>query len=184
MVTCQVNSGSLSSLMDTRGCIELIAEPYRLQRDVVLGVPYSEYVTYIQALPEDSSITLLSGTKQTIRSCTAKDPTLYNAFLCDVAFAICKELFYSERCGEDATVIVPIKNGPAPMAVSKFLRIATISPFDSDKFEKLLAVHNHSQRIRSERNKQLKQLALALYSLSCLGNIRGELGLTYDLDQI
>ncbi len=181
MVTCQVNSGSLSSLLDTRGCIEVIAEPYRLQPDVVLGVPYSEYVNYIQALSEDSSIALFSGTKQTIKSCIAKDPALYNAFLRDVAFAICKELFYSERCGEPATVIIPITLNSEPITASKFLRISTVSEAIEANFERLLKAHNHQQKIKSKRNLELKRMAQAIYALSCRGSVQGELGLTYDL---
>ena len=180
MVTCPVSSGSLSSLLDTRGCIEIIAEPYRLQKDVVLCVAYSEYVNYIRALPEDSSIRLLSGTRQTVQYCNNKDPKLYKSFLVDIAFAICKELLYSERVREDATVIVPVSDDSA-MSVSKFLRIVTYTPNSSERFERLLQEHDHSQRIKMPRNKLLKQLALGIFSLSEIVELHGELCLAYDL---
>lgn len=180
MITCPVSSGSLSSLLDTRGCIELIAEPYRLQKDVVLCVAYSEYVNYIRALPEDSSIRLLSGTKRTVHYCNTRDPKLYNSFLVDIAFAICKELLYSERVREDATVIVPMSDSTA-MSVSQFLRVATYTPHALERFDKLLQEHDHSQKIKMPRNKTLKQLALSIFSLSERAELHGELCLAYDL---
>ncbi len=180
MVTCQVNSSSLSSLLDTRGCIEIIAEPYRLQKNVVLCVTYSEYINYVRSLPEDSSIRLLSGTKKAVRYCNTNDPKLYMCFLVDMAFAMCKELFYSERTGEDATVIIPTSDSTA-IAVSTFLRMVAYPPNIDLEFEKLLTEHNHAEKIRSKRNKALKQLALGLYSLSKLSSAKGELCLAYDL---
>lgn len=181
MVTCQVNAGSLSSLMDTRGSIELIAEPYRLQRGVALSVPYSEYVKYIQMLPSDSTIVLFSDTQTTLRYATTKDPHLYNSYLKDVAFAICKELFYSERCEEAATVIVPYSYNSDSWDVSRFLQMVSVTPYVEQEFEYLLKTHNHHERVRTERNKTLKKLAQAIYKLSTLDNVSGELCLAYDL---
>lgn len=181
MVTCQVNAGSLSSLLDTRGSIELIAEPYRLQQSVALSVPYSEYVKYIQMLPHDSKIALFSDTQTTLRYATTKDPRLYNSYLKDVAFAICKELFYSERCQEDATVIVPFSFNSESWEVSSFLQMVSVTPYLEQEFESLLKVHNHHERIRIQRNKTLKRLALAIYKLSSLSQVSGELCLAYDL---
>lgn len=172
MQTYPVLAGEMSSLLDTRKEYELVAEPYRLQGDVILSVTYSEYKKYL-ANPSVSRVMLASGTEKTIALHAAKSDTLYNQFLIDVAFAIGKEVYFSELENQDATVILPQSTTGLPIPIDKFRG----RDAECIAYQRLIERWIGFRVIRSERNRRLTLLAGALLDFAHLPRIQGELNI-------
>lgn len=181
MYRCLVTANALSSLLDTRSGIELVAEPYRLQSEVTLCVAYSEYVNYVNSLTNDSVVCLASGTSTAIQYAVEQNPKLYSCYLKDIAFAICKELAYSEHERKGATVILPTSHRYGSTAVSYLLRLLKGDSVSRQELDSLLESTSYGTKLKSVRNKSLKDIAYALVQLSHNSAFMSELNLDYDL---
>ena len=181
MYTCTAKAGCMAVLLDTRIGIEQAPEPFRLQPDLILTVPYSEYTKYVHSLSLDSqTVRLFSNTRATVNLSIASPERLYNTFMRDLAFAIVKEIYYAECLKENATVIVPSSERAAPMSWTVFLQKS--SKMQSNMYELLDRVGKlgyHCKAVKNVHNKLLLDIADRLYTISKSESIQGELNLAY-----
>lgn len=97
----------LSAVLDRRTFLEVVPEPFRLQSNTVFRINYSEYNKYILSLPMDSEV-LLSGPIINLQSlASTNSPLLFKFFLRDIAFALCKELWFAVCYSRDASTYLP-----------------------------------------------------------------------------
>lgn len=182
MKKCLAKADNLSSLLDTQAGIEIMLEPYRLQPTVVVGIAYSEFLAYVRSLTANSQIKLFSGNSRLINFAGNNNPQLYNCFLSNIAFAICKEIFYAELFYGDGTVIVPstaTPTGEMPLAV--FLQAFPATKVQKSELDTFLRDTNWYTPIKRKNNLRLKELAYCLYAASLKQvQYKGELNLGYD----
>lgn len=103
----QVSASSFSVLFDTNVQTERVPEPFRLQEGLVLGIPYSEYISYVHSLSQDSAIELYPSTRYVLNQMSAQSINNYRCYLMNVAYAICKELHFASIYSSQPTLIIP-----------------------------------------------------------------------------
>lgn len=115
MVTHRVTAAALSVLFDTDINIERVPEPFRLQPGLVLSIPYSEYLSFVHSLSQDSLIDLYPSTQVVLEQLQAQSIKNYQGYLLNVAFAICKELHFATVYKMEPTVILPSSDTSTPI---------------------------------------------------------------------
>lgn len=105
MITCEAKD-SLSCLINLDSSLELLPEPFRMQR-LVLKLSYAAYMKYIGKVQDESELMLVDGLQIRKDWLFLSSPKLYDYYLLDLACAIMKELSFAERYDSYATVIVP-----------------------------------------------------------------------------
>lgn len=180
MYTCTAKAGCMAVLLDTRFGIEQAPEPFRLQPDLLLAVPYSEYTKYVHSLSLDSqTVKLFSNTKATVNLSIVSPERLYGAYFCDLSFALMKEIYYAECLKGNATVIVPTSERAASMSWTTFLqKTSKMQSNINELLSKSEALGYHCKAVKNGHNKLLLDLADRLYTVSKSKTIQGELNLT------
>lgn len=165
--------------------IEPFPEPFRLQGDVTLCVAYSEYINYINSMPEDSQVVLSLEINKLKNLARSDSSTLYSYFLRDMAFAICKELFWASRYQTDGTVILPIATDAsrATVMVSEwFVYFGFLADASNDMLYKMAQAGYGTLNVQGEHNSNLLKIAAILDQLANRHNATlGEVNLSYDL---
>ena len=101
-----VMSDNLAPILLLDKEMEETPEPFRMQKNVLLIVSFSEYLKFIDNYLDkvDYLSTPTSMLKQYIMH---NDTTrLYSSFLADMAYAVAKELHYAEKYKKSATMLV------------------------------------------------------------------------------
>lgn len=111
----KVPATSLSVIFDTDINVERIPEPFRLQPDLVLSIPYSEYLLYVHSLSRDSEINMYPSTKDVLEQIHPQSIKSYRGYLLNVAFAICKELHFATVYNLPPTIYLPSSDRGNPI---------------------------------------------------------------------
>lgn len=111
----KVRAASLGVLFDTDINVERIPEPFRLQPDLVLTIPYSEYLSFVHSLPRDSKIEMYPSTQVVLEQLQAQSIKNYRSYLLNVAFTICKELHFSAEYNLPPTIYLPSSDVGLPI---------------------------------------------------------------------
>lgn len=121
MVEQLVPRYSMSVLFSQDRDLERLPEPFRLQgNNVMFSIDYSEYVRYIQTLDETKYVKLMTDMQRLRELAVNNNSKLYNCYLADCAFAICKEVAFSEEYNKPATVILPVAYGVKGLPLQQF----------------------------------------------------------------
>lgn len=102
-----VPASCLSILFDTDVSVERVPEPFRLQSDLVLCIPYSEYLSFVRSLSRDSQINMYPSTQVVLEQLQEQSIKNYQSYLLNVAFAICKELHFATVYNIPPTIYLP-----------------------------------------------------------------------------
>jgi hypothetical protein len=182
MIEQYVQANSLSCLMNEDRTIEIIPEPFRMQGSVSFRVTYSEYSNYILSLPKDTGVILMSELSYLRNLASSDNPKLYSCFLKDLAFAICKEVWFSECYAKDASIILPASYISKVMTVSAILQsYLYCRDVESELLGKVQSAGFKPFKTQRIQNIRLVQLAVVLYSMSKVPNGVEEVNLVYDL---
>ena len=182
MIEQYVPASSLSCLLNQDISVEKLPEPFRMQGSISFRVTYSEYSEYVLSLPLDTQVILMLDC-QNLRNLAANgNPVLYSWFLKDMAFAICKEIWYSEAYQKDASIILPASFNGNNIKVSDCLSYYSVSRgVESLLVHRVLSAGFESRKIQRFQNQYLFQLAVTLYYLSTIPSGMEEVNLVYDL---
>lgn len=173
---------NLSCLLNADKEMELIPEPFRMQRNVIFRVTYSEYINYVLSLAKNNRIKLLSNTGSLVDLALTGHPLLYNHFLEDMAFAIIKELYFAEFYRKRATVILPAAFNQHNINLSSLLgSYPYCVGVQNELLFKCAQLGFNLPKNISEVNLFLYKTAVILYSLSKNSNAVEEVNLVYDL---
>ena len=107
MLECKVVfNDNLAPLLLLDKDMEPVPEPFRMQGNVLLLVPFSEYISFIDFYLD--KVNYLSTPTHLLKQYVNDKnlDKLYQSFLMDMAFAVAKELHYAEAHQKDATFIV------------------------------------------------------------------------------
>lgn len=181
MIEQCVNANSLSCLLNADYRAEQIPEPFRMQSSVSFRVTYSEYYNYILSLRDDSPVMLMCDRRYLKSLAMGQSSRLYNCYLQDMAFAICKELAYAEAYGKDATVILPTSFNGKDVLLSDCISYYELC--EVEESELFLVVNNTGfmlKSIRRAHNQKLWKLAVFLFTMSKSQNIAEEVNLVYN----
>lgn len=182
MIEQYVQANSLSCLLNQDSSVELIPEPFRMQSSVTFRVSYSEYSNYILSLPVDTRIVLMSSYRYLRNLASSSNPKLYSYFLQDMAFAICKEIWFAEKYDKDASIILPTSFKGENLKVSDCIKSYQ---FCLDVEQELMARLNQAgfglHSIKRVQNMLLKNLAVVLFAMSKAPAVLEEVNLVYDL---
>lgn len=182
MIEQYVQANSLSCLLNEDRMVEIIPEPFRMQGSVSFRVTYSEYINYILSLPMDSGIKLMSDFPYLRNLASTHNPKLYSCFLKDLAFAICKEIWFAESYRKDASIILPASFNNKPARVSECITsYSYCREVEPELLYKVESVGFGLQKVKREQNVHLLQLAVILYSIAKAPVVLEEVNLVYDL---
>jgi len=182
MIEQFVQANSLSCLLNGDSSIEIIPEPFRMQGSVSFHVTYSEYSNYILSLPVDTDIVLMSKYSYLRNLASSDNPKLYSCFLQDIAFAICKEIWFAERYRKDASIILPASfNGKNVKASDCLKTYPLCKDVELELLSRLSTQGFVLNKIERVRNIYLKNLAVVLFSISKVPVVMEEVNLVYDL---
>lgn len=182
MIEQYVQANSLSCLLNQDKSVEIIPEPFRMQGSVSFRVTYSEYSNYILSLPKDNCIVLMSSFNNLRNLAATGNPKLYTYFLKDLAFAICKEVWFAECYQRDASVILPASFEGQSILVSDCLKsYQYCQEVEWELMNVLQTAGFELSKVKREQNVFLKQLAVILYSMSKVPKVLEEVNLVYDL---
>ena len=182
MIEQYVQANSLSCLLNEDCSAELIPEPFRCQGSISFRVTYSEYSNYILSLPSDSGIILMSDFSLLRNLASTGNPKLYACFLKDLAFAICKEIWFAEAYSKDASIILPASFNGNNVALSVYLKsYEACKAVEMELVDKVQSAGFRSLKTKRRQNKSLYQLAVILYYLSKITPGMKEVNLVYDL---
>ena len=182
MITECVRANALSCLLNEDPGIEQLPEPFRMQSTVTFCVPYSEYSKYILSLRDTDGIILMTPLSLLRDLASSGSPLLFKYFLRDVAFAICKELFYATAWKRDASVILPTTIDGTVVPTSRILTLYTSArQYESELCRKMdNAGYTVSTKL-SEHNANMYRIAVVLYHLSYQDTTQKQVSLVYDL---
>ena len=182
MITECVKANALSCLLNEDPGIEQLPEPFRMQSTVTFCVPYSEYSKYILSLRDGDGVLLMSSISLLRDLASSGSPLLFKYFLRDVAFAICKELFYATAWKHDASVILPTSSDGTVVPTSRILSLyPSAKQYESELCGKMDNAGFKVSTKLSEHNKRLYQIAVVLYHLSYQDATQKQVSLVYDL---
>ena len=182
MVEQNVQANSLSCLLNADSSVELIPEPFRMQKNVIFRVTYSEYSNYILSLQQNTNIILANDVAYLRSLASTGNPKLYACFLQDLAFAICKEISFAERYKRDATVILPSAYNRNDILLTQCLIIShSCSDAEIELRHRIHQAGFGLTKVEKARNVQLFNVAVVLYSLSKVQTAMKEVNLVYDL---
>lgn len=181
MIEQYVRANCLSCLLNRNNQVEIIPEPFRMQSSVSLRVTYSEYRNYILSLPQDTLIKLCADVELLRNLASTESPKLYNYFLRDIAFAICKEVHYAEKYRKKATVIVPASFVEQTSSVSDCVQnYGYCSDVEVELKESITNAGFPLGNMSNTHNMQLYKLAVVLQALSKVPTTMKEISLVYD----
>ncbi len=182
MIEQYVKANSLSCVLNENCSAEKIPEPFRMQGTVSFRVTYQEYVKYILSLPDKSLIVLMADISFLRTLATTNNPKLYSYFLKDLAFAICKEVWFAEAYDRDASIILPASLSSEPIGVSKYLDSYELySYIQVELINKVIGRGFPLNTIKRTHNLVLFKIAVVIYFCSGVESLFDELNLIYDL---
>lgn len=182
MITEWVKANSLTCLLNEDPNIELLPEPFRLQRNVSFCVPYSEYSKYILSLRDSDKVQLMTSLSVLRDLASSGSPLLFKYFLKDIAFAICKELFYAAAWHKDASIILPTSSDATTVPTSQLLQLyPTAAQYEYELCTKMNDSGYKVSTKLSGHNLQMFQIAVVLYHLSYQFTTQRQVSLVYDL---
>lgn len=181
-----VSANSLSCLMCECSTAEIYPEPFRMQSSIVFGVTYLEYSKYILSLSEDSDIRLMANIAMLRNLASNHNPKLYSYYLADMAFAICKEIYFAECYALGASVILPINEGVNAVRVSECQQTyqtnqSVYASCERELRQKLTDTGFELPKSFRDHNGTLFHVAVILYYLSKLTELTREVNIVYDL---
>lgn len=149
---------------------EQFPEPFRLQEKVVFLVSFETYVDYIKTLTDDTCVQLTFAISYLRNLTVAGNERAYDAFLADMAFAICKEISYSEEWQKPASLILPTAEGVSVCTVDDFSNMYSESlTCGAELIQRVISFGYPMKKKLTERNTVLLHVAVLLYHLSKLG---------------
>ena len=182
MLEQYAKASNLSCLLNADKEMELIPEPFRMQRNVIFRVTYSEYINYVLSLAKNNRIKLLSNTGSILDLALTEHPMLYNHFLEDMAFAIVKELYFAEFYKKRATVILPASFNRQDVKLSTLIgAYPTCASAQKELLFRCAQIGYSLPSTITDFNLFLYKTAVVLYSLSKTENAVEEVNLVYDL---
>lgn len=112
MINKVVSYESLAVLLLLEKDFEPTPEVFRCQPKVKLTIPFDEYLNFVEY--ELGVVDFLATPSKELQALVREyrlgnedsGKKLFSAFLKDMAFAVCKELYYAESLGKGATSIV------------------------------------------------------------------------------
>lgn len=183
MLQKNVYADSLSCILCRDSQYEVLPEPFRMQREVIFRIPYSEYVRYLLSLTNDSNITLMHNVEELVKMALTEQPILYNFFLKDISFAIMKEIVFSERYNKKCSILLPVTEGSdRDVNMSKLLEAFPACNLAQAALTK--CVRDSGFILESSislQNGDMYKLAVVLYHLASLDKPVSEMTLIYDL---
>lgn len=171
---------NLSCLLNEDKDVEILPEPFRMQKEVIFHVTYSEYKKYILSLASDTEVKLMTDITVLQTMAMQDQPRLYQCFLKDVAFAILKELYFAELYKKPATTILPASSNGNSMKLSQFVQNYN----NCCQVQSELLIYMNSigfgipKRITTQNVRAL-QTAVILFYLSKQDTVK-EMNLVYD----
>lgn len=168
---------SLACLLDLKSSLEPLPEPFRMQKDAILKLPYAAY-TYYVSMKTDYELTLVDGLHVRRVLADADSPKLYQYFLKDTAFAILKELCFAEYYGEKATTIIPTSDLEHKVSMQVVNMI--YESCESEGIEMVKRFNEFGYRLSnkiSPLNLQSFKLAVMLYHMSIFDRLPQEVGI-------
>lgn len=182
MLEQYAKANNLSCLLNAERDIERLPEPFRMQRNVIFRVTYSEYINFVLSLAKNQNIKLLSNTGNILDLVMCEHPKLYNHFLQDMAFAIVKELFFAEHYKRRATIILPASFNQQNVMLSTILgAYPTCSGVRVEFLSRCAEMGYPLPHNISDTNLFLYKTAVVLYSLSKNEKAVEEVNFVYDL---
>ncbi len=180
MIEQSVPYSEMSCLFQQDKDLEILPEPFRLQQNVTFYVMYSEYVKYIKSFEDLRKLKLSYDASYLRALAVSGSQKLYNCFLADMAFAICKEVSFSEECDLPASVILPAAYGVELQTVSSFASLySNRITCEAELFSNV----NKSGFVLSgkytDRNLLLLKTAVLLYHMSKVYKGNTEINLIY-----
>lgn len=180
MIEQYVTSNSLSCLLDRQFGIEIFPEPFRMQPNVIFRIAYTEYIDYVLALSSDTPVALSADISFLRNLASNSNPKLYMFYLEDIAFAICKELFYAEAYHKDASIILPSSLKAPPTKLHAYESTYSYVYVVEGEFRtKLDSTGYKLPKSFREKNSVLFKLAVFLYWLSKSNNGVTEVNIVY-----
>lgn len=141
-----------------------LPEPFRLQRNVVFVIEYSEYLKYIR---NNANLKLSTDTEVLKSNLERDNDAVMKSFLTDIAFAINKELYYATNYASDATVILPKFDNGITITITDLLKRTQIDPSVVKVLKNLMSQHKLYQKsMTTEHNEKLRQLSYVLLTLA------------------
>lgn len=164
MIKQTVKADSLSCIISGDYRLERLPEPFRMQKQLSLHVFYAEYVKYVQMLNSDSPVHLRTDIDKLKSLATTNNGKLYECFLKDLAFAICKEIWYAELYKRDATTIVPTSYRSEESQLSDMAQCYNICRSVEYELNWTLVDSGYTAlQIKNNYNRILYQFAVVLY---------------------
>lgn len=169
---------SLACLLDLQSSLEPLPEPFRMQSNAILKLPFAVYTCYISSMKTDSELTLVDGLHVRRVLADADSPKLYQYFLKDIAFAILKELCFAERFHEKATTIIPTSDLEHKVNMQTVETIYNSCESEGIEMVRLFNEFGYvlSPKI-SNLNLQNYKIAVMLYHMSKFDHLPQEVGI-------
>ena len=83
--------------------------PFRGQPNIAFTIDYQEYINFLQSA-NYTNLKLFTDI-ETLQECKDYNPRrLYSCYLQDIAFGICKELYYTNMLSGEASIILPLNS--------------------------------------------------------------------------
>lgn len=164
MEIVKANRGNLASVLMGKN----IQFPWRGQKDVVISIPYGEWVAFVQ---DYGSYLRYRGTLNYRKAVMERDTDMsIRYFLYDVSWALYSELACSSNVRKDATLILPYFDDGRLIQISEVMEI-----LDLIQMPDLLKYHNRLQAItRNYYNlMDATDMSFGLVDLSTLSEWNG-----------
>lgn len=182
MLQENVTAKSLTCILNRDITIEPIPEPFRMQSEISFHVTYSEYINYILSLPQDTPVVLCKPVTLLKQLSNTSKYKLYGYYLQDIAFAICKEVYYAERHSKDASVILPASYNSSRLTVADYVQNYELCrSVENELFTEVHAAGIIIPKVKRERNLTLLKLAVCLYYVSKAQGKVKEVNLVYNM---
>lgn len=162
---------AMTAILQQSRSQELFPEPFRLQENTAFLVSFDVYIEYVKSLSDDSPVQLTYGIPYLRTLVASSNTRMYSAFLADMAFAICKEISFSEEWYKPSSLILPTDSRSTPRTVSDFAQMySSALVCEEELFDRINRFGYKLKRKLTERNTQLFHMAVLLYHLSKLGS--------------
>lgn len=182
MITERVKYDAMTCIISEDPTLELLPEPFRMQGGISFCVPYNEYKRYILTLEDDCDAKLMTDVKILQRLAEQSSPILFRCFLKDMAYAICKEIFYASTRDKEASVIIPVADDATVLYASNLVNLYSFAKEHESDLQRVMRQTGYELPDGlSEHNSELYKLAVVLYHLSYQSTMNGFISLVYDL---
>jgi hypothetical protein len=153
-----------------------------MQKDVSFHVTYSEYINYIISLDAESHVKLSDDLGRLKELAIVSSKELISYYLQDMAFAMCKEIYYAELYSKEASKILPCSFTGQRVNASTLLNAYNhFAQYDTVLRNQLSTAGFMFTKNISSLNAQLFKVAVSLYGFAVSKGMGEEVNLVYDL---